>query len=43
MGFGETQPTNRCEDGAKPRCSEKEHAQNRRTEFVIVNPEVLED
>lgn len=43
MGFGETQPTNRCVDGVRPRCTEKEHAQNRRTEFVIVNPEVLED
>ncbi len=38
-GYGESQPTNRCTNGV--RCSEKEHQQNRRTEFVILNPEVL--
>lgn len=38
-GYGETQPVNRCIDGVK--CSTKEHQQNRRTEFVIRNPEVL--
>jgi len=43
MGFGETQPVNRCVDGVKPRCVESEHALNRRTEFVIVNPDVFED
>ncbi len=42
-GYGETQPVNRCVDNAKPRCTEKEHSLNRRTEFVLVNPEVLED
>jgi len=40
-GYGETQIKNRCIDGIK--CSDSEHAINRRTEFVIVNPEVLED
>lgn len=39
-GYGETQPVNRCVNGV--RCSESEHQQNRRTEFVILNPEVLE-
>ncbi len=40
-GYGETQIKNGCIDGVK--CSDSEHAINRRTEFVIVNPEVLED
>lgn len=39
-GYGETQPVNKCSDGVK--CTEAEHEQNRRTEFLIVNPEVLE-
>ena len=39
-GYGETQPVNRCVNGV--RCSESEYQQNRRTEFVILNPEVLE-
>ncbi len=38
-GYGETQPVNKCIDGVK--CSEKEYQLNRRTEFVILNPEVL--
>jgi len=38
-GYGETQPTNKCTNGV--RCSKIEHQQNRRTEFVILNPEVL--
>jgi outer membrane protein OmpA-like peptidoglycan-associated protein len=38
-GYGETQLTNRCADGVK--CSEYEHQQNRRIEFVVLNPEVL--
>lgn len=38
-GYGETQLTNKCADGV--RCTEYEHQQNRRTEFVIVNPEVI--
>ncbi len=33
-GFGETQLVNRCSNGVK--CSEAEHQDNRRTEFVIV-------
>ncbi len=38
-GYGETRLTNRCSNGVK--CSEEEHQLNRRTEFVIVNPEVI--
>lgn len=38
-GYGETQLKNKCADGV--RCTEYEHQQNRRTEFVIVNPEVI--
>lgn len=33
-GYGESQLLNRCKDGVK--CSEEEHAQNRRTEFKVV-------
>ena len=32
-GYGESRLTNHCKDGVA--CSEKEHAQNRRTEFEI--------
>jgi outer membrane protein OmpA-like peptidoglycan-associated protein len=39
-GFGETQLANRCSNGVK--CTEAEHQMNRRTEFVIVNPEILQ-
>ena len=39
QGYGETKLVNRCSDGVK--CSEEEHQLNRRTEFVIVNPEVI--
>lgn len=38
-GYGESQPVNRCVDGV--RCSNAEYAENRRTEFVILNPSVL--
>ena len=38
-GYGETQLVNKCSDGVK--CSEAEHQLNRRTEFVIVNPEAV--
>lgn len=34
MGYGETKPRNQCVDGA--RCTEKEHARNRRTEIRIL-------
>ncbi|WP_421802947.1 OmpA family protein [Flagellimonas sp.] len=34
-GFGETQLVNECEDGV--RCTEEQHAKNRRSEFNIVN------
>ena len=40
-GYGETQLVNRCKDGVT--CTEQEHSWNRRTEFVIENPEVLEE
>ncbi|TMM30336.1 flagellar motor protein MotB [Polaribacter aestuariivivens] len=39
VGFGEEQLVNDCKNGVK--CSEKEHANNRRTEFVILNPVVI--
>ena len=42
-GYGETQPVNRCVDNARPKCTEREHSLNRRTEFVLVNPDVLEE
>lgn len=38
-GYGETQLVNKCADGVK--CSEAEHQLNRRTEFIIVNPEAV--
>lgn len=38
-GFGETQLINNCSNGKK--CTEDEHQQNRRIEFVIENPEDL--
>jgi len=38
-GYGKTQLTNNCSNGVK--CSEEAHQLNRRTEFVIVNPEVI--
>jgi outer membrane protein OmpA-like peptidoglycan-associated protein len=40
-GFGETQLINKCLNGVK--CTEAEHKLNRRTEFVIVNPEVIKE
>ncbi|TDX14112.1 WD40 repeat protein [Flavobacterium sp. S87F.05.LMB.W.Kidney.N] len=33
-GYGETQLVNKCADGVK--CTEKQHMQNRRSEFIIV-------
>ncbi len=33
-GYGETKLLNRCKDGVK--CSDEEHQQNRRTEFIII-------
>ena len=32
-GYGETQPVNKCKDGVD--CTEEEHQQNRRSEFII--------
>ena len=40
-GYGETLLVNGCKDGVK--CQESEHALNRRTEFVLLNAEVLEE
>lgn len=40
-GYSEDQLKNKCSDGVK--CTDAEHQQNRRTEFVILNPEVLID
>jgi len=40
-GYGETEILNHCADGVE--CSEKDHAINRRTEFEILNPDVLRD
>lgn len=34
-GFGETQLVNKCADGVK--CTEQEHQQNRRSEFIVTN------
>jgi len=33
-GYGETRLVNKCEDGVK--CTEEEHQQNRRSEFIII-------
>lgn len=38
-GYGERMLVNKCSNGVK--CTEEEHQLNRRTEFVILNPEVL--
>ena len=38
-GYGESQLVNHCNETIK--CSDEEHQQNRRTEFVILNPDVL--
>ncbi|MBJ2124718.1 OmpA family protein [Flavobacterium sp. IB48] len=34
IGYGETRLVNRCKNGVK--CSEEEHAQNRRSDFIII-------
>ena len=39
-GYGEEKLLNHCTDGVK--CSEAQHQQNRRTEFIIVNTETHE-
>ena len=38
-GYGERMLVNNCTNGVK--CTEEEHQLNRRTEFVIKNPEVI--
>ena len=40
-GYGERVLTNNCSDGVK--CKDYEHQQNRRTEFVILNPEAAKN
>ncbi|WP_111706918.1 OmpA family protein [Lutibacter citreus] len=40
-GFGETELVNNCSNGVK--CSDEEHQLNRRTEFIIINPEVVNE
>lgn len=39
-GFGEMNPMNKCKEGVD--CSEEEHLQNRRTDFVVLNPRAIE-
>ncbi len=39
-GYGESNPVNGCVDGV--RCTDAEYQMNRRTEFAILNPEVLD-
>jgi outer membrane protein OmpA-like peptidoglycan-associated protein len=38
-GFGETKPVNNCscEGDVISKCAEKEHEQNRRTEFILLS------
>lgn len=38
-GYGETQLVNHCSNGVP--CSEAEHQLNRRTEFIVKNPEII--
>ena len=38
-GYGETKLVNKCSNGVK--CTDIEHQLNRRTEFVILNPEMI--
>lgn len=38
-GYGETKLVNECSNGVK--CTEEQHQLNRRTEFVVINPEVI--
>jgi len=38
-GYGEIQLLNKCSNGVK--CNEEEHQLNRRTEFVVLNPDVI--
>lgn len=39
IGFGEEGLINHCKNGIK--CSEEEHLENRRTEFIILNPSIV--
>ena len=39
QGFGETQLVNKCSNDVY--CSEADHQLNRRTEFIVLNPEVV--
>ena len=40
-GYGESMLVNKCSNGVD--CTEQEHQQNRRTEFVVLNPEKIYD
>lgn len=40
-GFGETKLVNECANGVE--CTEEQHQLNRRTEFIVVNPEVINE
>ena len=40
-GYGETQLVNDCDNNTK--CSEAEHQLNRRTEFIVTNPETINE
>ena len=40
-GYGESMLVNKCSNGVA--CTEEEHQQNRRTEFVVLNPENIYD
>ncbi|WP_111706917.1 OmpA family protein [Lutibacter citreus] len=40
-GYGESKLVNKCSNGVL--CTEEEHQLNRRTEFVILNPEVVSE
>lgn len=39
IGYGESKLINECKDGIK--CSKLKHQENRRTEFVILNPSIV--
>lgn len=40
LGYGETAMVNNCSNGVQ--CSKEQHQLNRRTEFVVVNPESIQ-
>ena len=40
MGYSESQLVNNCANNVK--CSDEEHQLNRRTEFEIINPDIIQ-